>query len=269
MADPPDPAQFGEVIGRSVRGSTKSWSWEPGGDRLLGLRSDAVPVGYPPMTTSEAEVALPRHPPERSESIRQRLLKGGFSEESPGTDRPPTPRYRIADRAFSFHADFHTSPVGSAYDGQGRSKATVAVSEVASQPPRYLELLLARPWTIKCRVEQDSYMAREPDRPSYIARRLLIIRRRQPDDRVADIANIHDTLRLLGARIPELRAEWIEGVAPSLGKRRMRAALAAPPDVFGSITDDIRRAAGIVASNWLHPEPIRTTRRDRLSRLLA
>jgi hypothetical protein len=56
-------------------------------------------------------------------TVRDRLLKAGFTEEFVGEDRPPATHYHYG-QAGGFYLEFLTSLVGSEYDRKGKRKVT-------------------------------------------------------------------------------------------------------------------------------------------------
>ncbi len=173
--------------------------------RLYRLHPAAQALSYPPLTTLDADIAVPRRLPVQREDLRERLIPGGFTEEFLGADQPPATHYRLSDVGSGFYVEFLTPLVGGEYDRRNRRKATLRVAGVTSQQLRYIELLLQRPWTIE--VHEGSFSGSIPvaNPVTFMVQKLLIHRRRRPEDRAKDILYIHDTLQLFGARLDELK----------------------------------------------------------------
>jgi hypothetical protein len=55
------------------------------------LLPEATPLGFPPLATTDADVATPPRLVERERSIRARLLAAGFTEHLAGEHEPPRP----------------------------------------------------------------------------------------------------------------------------------------------------------------------------------
>lgn len=75
---------------------------------------------------------------------------------------------------------------------------------------RYLDLLMIEPW----RVTPDEHPLdgrtdiTVPNAACYIAQKLLIGRKRAPENRAKDVLYIHDTIDLFGASLEELQDLW-------------------------------------------------------------
>jgi hypothetical protein len=164
------------------------------------------------------------------------------------------PRHcRLGDEASGFYAEFLTPPIGGLYDRKHRRIATAEIAGVSSQQLRYIELLLNQPWS----VDLEYRKVRVANPVSFLAQKVLIHRTRQRENRAKDILYMHDTLEVFGARLPELRHLWRSIVALQLQRRGVRLISNASENVFGELSDDIRRAAEISAQRGLSPEAIR------------
>ena len=225
--------------------------------RLHRFHPYAQPLGFAPLMTLDADVALPSRLPTRNEDIRRRLLAVGFREEFLGKDQPPATHYRLGAEGSGFYAEFITPLVGSAYDRRSRRKATLQVAGVTSQQLRYVELLLQRPWTVEVQERLFSGAVKVANPASFIAQKILVQGKRPSEDRAKDILYVHDTLQLFGSRLAELKQEWATSVSPRLQTRQRSALARAPQSIFGEVTDDIRRAARIAGPRVPSPEAIR------------
>jgi Nucleotidyltransferase len=225
--------------------------------RLYRLHPYAQELDYPPLSTLDADVAVPTRLPAGEQDIRARLLAHGFTEEFLGDDHPPATHYRLSDEASGFYAEFLTPLVGSKYDRKRKRKTTTEIAGVSSQQLRYIELLLHHPWSIG--FESGGFAARiQIANPvSFLAQKVLIHKKRDREDRAKDILYMHDTLEVFGPRFPELRELWRNIVAPELRPRSANVVSKASEDLFGELSDDMRRAAEISAERALSPEAIR------------
>ena len=68
---------------------------------------------------------------------------------------------------------------------------------------------------------------------------------------------MHDTLEVFGTRLPELQELWQSIVAPRLQPRSANIVSKASENLFGELSDDIRRAAEISVERALTPEGVR------------
>ena len=116
--------------------------------RLHRLHPLAQPLQYEPLATLDADVALPRRIRVAGDEIYQRLAANGFEAEFLGHHRPPAAHYRLTDPGIHFYAEFLTPLVGGAVGRTGKQNATQRVGGVSSQNLRYIEVLLAAPWSV-------------------------------------------------------------------------------------------------------------------------
>ncbi len=82
------------------------------------------------------------------DEIYQRLASNGFEAEFLGHHKPPAAHYRLTDPGIEFYAEFVAPLAGSAVSRRGRPKATQKVGGISSQNLRYVEVFLARPWSV-------------------------------------------------------------------------------------------------------------------------
>jgi hypothetical protein len=240
--------------------------------RLYRLHPHAQAVEYAPLTTLDADVAIPAELPTTTEDIRQRLLAQGFTEEFLGDDQPPATHYRLGDQASGFYAEFLTPLHGGDYDRKNRRKATTRIAGVTSQRLRHVDVLLADPWAIDfdlIEVEEQRKTVQIANPVSFLAQKILIHSRRSREKRPKDILYIHDTLEVFGGRLEALHAEWESRLAPRLPRDHVKVVLKASDQVFGRITDAIRDAAIIAAGRDLTPESVRETCQFGLQQLFA
>ena len=237
--------------------------------QLYRLHPHAQQLDYPPLTTLDADVAVPAQLPVGGQDIRERLLRHGFTEEFLGEDRPAATHYRLGGESSGFYVEFLTPLVGSELDRAQRRQATVEVAGVVSQRLRHIELLLHHPWSID--FEPHGFVAtiQIANPVSFLAQKILIHGRRGREDRAKDILYMHDTLEVFGARLPELGELWRNTVAPRQNARALGTVLKASEGLFGTVSDDIRRAAEISTERALSPEAIRGACRYGFDRIFS
>ena len=240
--------------------------------RLYRLHPPAQALDYVPLSTLDADIALPAELPPATPSIRDGLLAVGFTEEFLGDDQPPATRYSLGDEASGFYAEFVTPLVGGAYDRRSKRKATVRVAGVTSQQLRHIDLLLIDPWVVDFDLtggveERKKVQIANPT--CFLAQKFLIHSKRSREDRARDVLYVHDTLELFGGSLEELRAEWQTRIAPRLHRNRAQVVLKAPNRLFSEITDAIRGAAIVAAGRGLTPEAVREACQFGLQQLFA
>ena len=225
--------------------------------RLYRRHPDAQALDYPPLSTLDADVALSPTLMSGAMDIHARLLAFGFKEEFFGEARPPAIHYHLGGEPSGFYAEFLTPLVGSEYDRKRKRKVTMEVAGAATQQLRHIELLLDSPWLI--RVEHAGFAAwiQIANPVAFLVQKILIHRRRDPQDRAKDILYIRDTLEVFGARLPDLANLWRNDIAGHLQPRHVNLVTRASREIFGQVSDDIRRAAEIPAERALDPEDVR------------
>jgi hypothetical protein len=201
----------------------------------------------------DTDIAVPARLPAKGQDIRERLRAQGFKEEFLGDDRPPATHYRLGGADSGFYAEFLSPLTGNGDDRKHRRKATVEISGIASQQLRHIEILLRLPWSIDIRTA--TVQVANP--VAFLAQKILIHGKRERLDRAKDILYMHDTLEVFGARLEELALLWRNGVAGQLARCSAGTVMRASEVLFGDLSDDIRRAAGISAERALSPEEVR------------
>ena len=232
--------------------------------RLHRLHPLAQPLQYEPLATLDADVALPRRIRVAGDEIYQRLAANGFEAEFLGHHRPPAAHYRLTDPGIHFYAEFLTPLIRGAVGRRGKQNATQRVGGVSSQNLRYIEVLLAAPWSVALSAANGFPFANETgvqiaNPVSFLAQKILIHRRRNREERAKDILYIHDTIDTFAARIDDLRAEWVRNIRHELHANSVRAVESAAATLFGAVTDSNRAASRIVQARNLTPEAIRET----------
>jgi hypothetical protein len=232
--------------------------------RLHRLHPLAQPLQYEPLATLDADVALPRRIRVARNEIYQRLAANGFEAEFLGHHRPPAAHYRLTDPGIHFYAEFLTPLVGGAVGRRGKQNATQRVGGVSSQNLRYIEVLLAAPWSVALSLANGFPFANETgvqiaNPASFLAQKILIHRRRNRDERAKDILYMHDTIDTFATRIDDLSTEWVRNIRNELHANSVRTVESAAAILFGAVTDSIRDASRIVQGRDLTPEIIRET----------
>ena len=225
--------------------------------RLYRLHPDAQVLNYPPLTTLDADVALPPTLVAGEQGIHARLLAFGFEEEFFGETRPPASHYHLVGQTTGFYAEFLTPLAGSEYDRKQKRRAVMEVAGASTQQLRHIELLLDSPWSIHVEHAEFSGRIRIANPVAYLAQKILIHRKREREDRAKDILYMRDTLEVFGARLPDLADLWRSDVVWHLQPRHVNMISRASRQIFGQVSDDIRRAAEISAERALDPEEVR------------
>ena len=225
--------------------------------RLYRLHPDAQALGYPPLSTLDADVALSPTLMTGEQGIHARLLAFGFEEEFFGETRPPATHYHLGGQTSGFYAEFLTPLVGSEYDRKQKRKVVMEVSGASTQQLRHIEILLNSPSFINVEHVEFSGRIRIANPVAFLAQKILIHGKRERQDRAKDILYMRDTLEVFGARFHELADLWRTDVAVNLQPRHSNMVSRASRNMFGQVSDDIRRAAEISAERALDPEEIR------------
>jgi hypothetical protein len=241
--------------------------------RLYHLHPSAQKLGFSPLMTLDADVALPTALPKQLPTMRDSLIANGFQEEFRGHDMPPVTLYHLGDKDGGFYAEFLTPLTGGEYTRSGKRNVTAHVAGVNSQKLRFIELLLTGPWTVELQADDFGLPSPKPVRVAnpvaFLAQKILIHHRRSAGDRAKDILYLHDTLQVFGARLDDLRNEWTERVRPALHSRAARIVETAHGQLFGEITDAVRMAAQIAVGRNLSPEAVRESCQFGLQQITA
>ena len=80
---------------------------------------------------------------------------------------------------------------------------------------------------------------------------------------------IHDTLKLFGSRLSELRTEWQLHLAPHIPSRTLKTLARKAKTLNVELSDDIRRASRISPERRLTPEAIREACAYGLEQLIS
>ncbi len=222
--------------------------------RLARLHALAQPVDFPPLFTQDVDLAIARGVAPGEEDLRKLLLEAGFTEGFLGEDRPPITHY---GKEGAFYVEFVTPLIGRPRDG------TSSVAGVTAQRLRYLDILLIAPWSILLTEPQypvgaKAVEVRIANATSYVAQKLLVLRRRPPADRAKDVLYLHDTLVTFGRALEDLHRIWIESISGALHVNARRALRVTARQLSSSTLDLVRAAARVAqeAGRALSPEEI-------------
>jgi hypothetical protein len=196
---------------------------------LHRLHPAAQTLDYAPLTTLDADVALPIELKVEGQDIYKRLQANGFQAQFLGEHKPPATHYHLTAERGEFYAEFLTPLVGSA----------VTLSRASGFP---LE-------------GEKSILVANP--ASFISHKLLIQGKRNREERAKDTLYIHDALETFGAALVALQSDWREKIAPKLHAKARRHVEAAGETLFGQVTDEVREASRIAQGRTLSPERIR------------
>ena len=178
---------------------------------LYRLHTFAQHLRYEPLATLDADIALPTRFKVTGDEIYKRLASNGFKAEFLGHHKPPAAHYRLSDSGPEFYAEFVAPLAGSTVSRTGKPKATHRVGGVSLQNLRYVEVLLATPWSVTLSASNGFPLANETrvqiaNPVSFIVQKILIHRRRKRDGRAKDILYMQDTIDTFATRIDDLRA---------------------------------------------------------------
>ena len=240
--------------------------------RLYRLHPSAQELDYPPLTTIDADVAVPIGLKATGQSIHERLTATGFQAEFLGHHKPPATHYRLIDQTGGFYAEFLTPLVGSLDSRRGKQSATKRIAGVTSQRLRHVDFLLAAPWRVDLSASESFHFAEGKavliaNPVSFLAQKLLVYPKRNRSERAKDILYIHDTLETFGARIADLRTEWSHRIRPGIHSRSLRIIERAPETLFAAMSDPVRQASRIAQPRTVTPEAVRELCAFGLSRI--
>jgi hypothetical protein len=204
--------------------------------RLYRRHPLANAPSYPPLMTKDTDVALDPLSVPSTQSIRDRLVAGGFVEDFAGDDRPPVTYYRFREQSSTNFAEFLVPLTGGWETRAGRPSVTMKVGGVNAQKLRFLEILLLAPWTITLPGPKSGYpekgteavplrqsaTLRLPNPTGYLAQKVLIHGYRTRSQRAKDMLYVHDTLEIFADALPTLRTIWGESLKRTLHERQVR-----------------------------------------------
>lgn len=215
---------------------------------------------YAPLRTRDTDLAFSTSAPLEGD-MGAALGAAGFQEELFGEHTPPATHYRLGGEDQGFYAEFLAPLTGDGFTRRGKRDATLVRAGVTAQKLRYVDLLLVNPWAVRLDGSGGIPVSKPTDvrvaNPiCFIAQKLLIQDRREPDKKAQDALYVHDTLELFGRRLDVLRTEWLEHVSPKLPLRTARKIDRLRRHQFDTVTDVIRNAARIPQDRTLVPERV-------------
>ena len=228
--------------------------------RLHRFHELANPPNYQPLTTRDADVAF--SPTDTlSGDLSEALRSANFHPEYFGEHTPPVTQYRLGEEGSGFYVEFLVPLRGSGVKRNGSPDATLTKAGVSAQKLRHLELLLTNPWTVRVGTAVGVPLASPADiniaNPvAFIAQKLLIQKYRKKEKQPQDALYIHDALELFGRRLENLRVVWQGEIRPTLASKTARDVERLQQELFGEVTDVIRRAAQLRQDRTLRPEQI-------------
>jgi hypothetical protein len=230
--------------------------------RLHRLHPLANALPYQPLRTRDADIAFSENAPLDGD-LRAALIKADFKEDFSGEDTPPVTQYRLGDEDAGFYAEFITPLQGDGLKRSGKPDVTMDKAGISAQKLRYVDLLIAVPWTIEIGPARGLPVTSKvdllvPNPVSFIVQKLLIHRDRKPNKKAQDVLYIHDTLELFGGSLDELRDLWEMQVRPAMPTKTATRAVTIGAELFGKATDTIREAARIPQDRKLRPEDIQS-----------
>jgi hypothetical protein len=214
--------------------------------QLFELHPLARQPDFVPLTTDDADIALPAKLRVRAIALGERLRRADFKEEMSGTDRPPVTKYRLGDGGF--YAEFLLPKTGAGVRRSGERDATARVQGVVAQKLPHVEVLLLDPWTVELPPEDPhghAVKVRIPNAVTYLAQKLLVLVDRQKEKQDGDVVYIHDTLTIFVESLSALRQLW-GSLEARLTSKQVRSLEHRIESIFGSVDDRIRRAARMV-----------------------
>jgi hypothetical protein len=220
----------------------------------------ADPPSFLPLATRDADIALSANEPMHGD-IAAALAVAGFKEERTGEQTPPVSRY-LLDNGGGFYAEFLAPLHGSAVKRDGKPDATVLKAGITAQKLRYVDLLLEQPFAVSLGSAvgfpiDPAAEVQIPNPVGFIAQKLLIHQRRDPEKRSQDVLYIHDTVILFASRLDDLREIWREDVRPVLAARTAMRVERLARERFREVDDVIRTAARIPQDRTLRPDRVR------------
>lgn len=181
--------------------------------RLLHFHPLAIPPAHAPLMSEDADVATPERLPARSPSIGEALAAAGFRPAFTGRDLLPTSRYYPEEGVGGLYVEFIAPLRGGGHTRTGNPDDTLAIAGITAAKLRYVDLLLFEPWQLELtqagfEIGTDKLIVRVANAASYLAQKVLTLKRRQPpSNRFKDALYIHDTLTMFGDALSRLREQ--------------------------------------------------------------
>ena len=226
---------------------------------LYTRRPEAVPLGFEPLFTEDADIAAPLGLPVRSRPIPELLAAAGFEPRLSGEHRPPIAEYVLGDDDSGFYIEFLAPLFGGEHKRGGRPDVTTSVGGVSAQKLRHLDLLLLAPLTVKLSKAMGFPVSR-PARirianpASYIAQKVLTLSKRHPSSAPKDVLYVHDTFATFADSLSVMRKDWA-AIQPCLIPAHVRRFERQAASLMAGVNDLIRGAVRIAADRERSPSP--------------
>jgi len=218
--------------------------------RLFELHPLAQATEFPQLMTLGVDIAAPENLASRGgRDIRTLLLEKEFKEELSGDHRPPKAEYHLLGTNQPVFLEFLTPLTGGEHDRRHVAQTTTRIQGVIAQKLRYIDVLLAAPWTVELSASRGYPVASSPlqvricNPVSYIAQKVLTLEKRSPEKRAKDILYVHDTLNIFAGALAGLQALWQSEIRRTLPPKAVRRVVEARVKLFGSVSNDARTAA--------------------------
>lgn len=226
---------------------------------LYTLRPEASPLGFAPLTTQDADVATPLRLAPREQSIAQRMIAAGFEQRLSGEHVPPVSHYALGDEETGFYVEFLAPLEGGEVKRGGRPDATTSVGGVTAQKLRYLEILLSAPWQVAISREGGFPISRRvtiwiPNPAAYIVQKVLVLRKRKPDELPKDVLYLHDTFAVFSDSLAKVKSCW-SALHREMHPNHVRSFEKASRELVAKVTNVTRGAALMAAGRPRPPTP--------------
>jgi nucleotidyltransferase-like protein len=231
--------------------------------QLFELHPLARRPEFVPLTTDDADVAVPSYLETREATLLERLQRANFNQEMSGDDKPPVTIYRLGDG--DFYVEFLAPKTGGGLRRSGTRAATKTVQGIVVQKLPHVEVLLLDPWTVELPNEGSTVSTltvRIPNAVTYLAQKLLVLPDREKDKQDNDVVYIHDTLMIFADSLPQLGRLW-GSVRPQLTTKQVRNLDRERGTIFGAVDDRLRRAAIIARETGRGAPPSAEQIRER------
>ena len=226
---------------------------------LYTLRPEASPLGFTPLTTQDVDVATPPRLARREQTIAQRLIAAGFEQRLSGDHAPPVSHYALGDEETGFYVEFLAPLEGGEVKRGGRPDMTTTVGGVTAQRLRHLEILLTGPWQVTISREEGFPVSKRakiriPNPAAYIVQKVLVLRKRKPDELPKDVLYLHDTFAVFSDSLPVVRSCW-NALCREMHPNHIRSFERGSRELIANVTNVARGGAIIAAGRPRPPTP--------------
>ncbi len=226
---------------------------------LYTRRPEAVPLGFEPLFTEDADIAAPLGLPVRTRPIPELLAAAGFEPRLAGEHRPPIAEYVLGDEDSGFYIEFLAPLLGGEHKRGGRPDVTTRVGGASAQKLRHLEVLLLAPLTVKLSKAMGIPVSRPvriqiANPASYIVQKVLTLSKRHPSNVPKDVLYVHDTFATFADSLSTVRKDWA-AIQPSLIPAHVRKFERQAASLVAGVNDLIRGAVRIAADRERPPAP--------------